>query len=517
MDPRICFKYLGAYVTQEDWLMGTLTVRETISFYAALRLSCDKHERETKVEEVLHLFGLDLIGDSRVGSAIMRGISGGEKKRTSIACEFVTDPGLIFLDEPTSGLDSYNAFRIVTKLKELTLSGCTVLTTIHQPGSKTYELFDNLMLLHRGSVVYFGAAREAVKYFDSLGFRCSSFYNPADFLIDIVLDPDSNLLLKSEEKSGQVQLRTNFSETYLLSASYKQNLTELEQVKKRATGSFMEDYRPGVFVQFLQLFWRNAVNVARDPRTTFAQLGQNIFISLLIGSLYFRIPLTQVGIGDRLGAIFFLITNIGFSGFGFLNLFLEERNILKRDRSSGLYGAFSYFIAKFLTELPPLILYTTVLGSIVYWMVGFNPLVDRFFIYLATVITEALLCSSLFVFIGAVSPNMQIAQILAPISLVLFMLFGGFFLNLSSIPVYWVWMKQISFFKYTYEILVKNELSGLEFQCTSPYNCIPNGDIQLDILGMKDVNIPINFAILLMQILLLRVVAFLVVLFFHKM
>eukprot|EP01126_Amoeba_proteus_P027056 TRINITY_DN2681_c0_g1_i7.p1 TRINITY_DN2681_c0_g1~~TRINITY_DN2681_c0_g1_i7.p1 ORF type:complete len:151 (+),score=32.69 TRINITY_DN2681_c0_g1_i7:433-885(+) len=150
-------------------------------------------------------------------------------------------------------------------------------------------------------------------------------------------------------------------------------------------------------------------------------------------------------------------------------------------------------------------------------MVGFNPLVDRFFIYLATVITEALLCSSLFVFIGAVSPNMQIAQILAPISLVLFMLFGGFFLNLSSIPVYWVWMKQISFFKYTYEILVKNELSGLEFQCTSPYNCIPNGDIQLDILGMKDVNIPINFAILLMQILLLRVVAFLVVLFFHKM
>lgn len=156
---------LQAYVTQEDVLLGTLTVKETISYSANLRLptSMTKDEVNSIVDGTLIEMGLQDCADRLIGNWHLRGISGGEKKRLSIALEILTRPRLLFLDEPTSGLDSASAFFVVQTLRNVARDGRTVISSIHQPSSEVFALFDDLYLLSGGETVYFGEAKMAVE------------------------------------------------------------------------------------------------------------------------------------------------------------------------------------------------------------------------------------------------------------------------------------------------------------------------------------------------------------------
>ena len=119
------------------------------------------------------------------GGPLFRGISGGEKKRVSIGQEMLINPSLLLLDEPTSGLDSTTAHRIVTTIKRLASGGRTVVTTIHQPSSRIYHMFDKVVLLSEGSPIYYGPASSAMEYFSSVGFSTTMTVNPADLLLDL--------------------------------------------------------------------------------------------------------------------------------------------------------------------------------------------------------------------------------------------------------------------------------------------------------------------------------------------
>lgn len=152
-------------MTQEDVMLGTLTVRETITYSAHLRLphTLSKEEVNDIVEATIMEMGLQECADRHVGNWHLRGISGGEKKRLSIALEILTRPRLLFLDEPTSGLDSASAFFVVQALRNIAHDQArTVISSIHQPSSEVFALFDDLFLLSGGQTVYFGPANKAV-------------------------------------------------------------------------------------------------------------------------------------------------------------------------------------------------------------------------------------------------------------------------------------------------------------------------------------------------------------------
>lgn len=153
-----------AYVTQEDVLLGTLTVRETITYSAHLRLpsSFTREEVKSIVEGTIMEMGLLDCADRSIGNWHLRGISGGEKKRVSIALEILTRPRILFLDEPTSGLDSASAFFVIQTLRSIARDGRTVVSSVHQPSSEVFALFDDLFLLSGGETVYFGEAKTAV-------------------------------------------------------------------------------------------------------------------------------------------------------------------------------------------------------------------------------------------------------------------------------------------------------------------------------------------------------------------
>ncbi|RKP27887.1 LOW QUALITY PROTEIN: hypothetical protein SYNPS1DRAFT_32331 [Syncephalis pseudoplumigaleata] len=198
------YRRVIGYVDQEDTLMPTLTVYETILYSALLRLpaAMSTDAKHARVMDAIHELGIHHIRNRRIGESGARGISGGEKRRVSIACELVTSPAILFLDEPTSGLDAYNAHNVVECLRTLARDyRRTIVFTIHQPRSDIYAMFDRLVLLADGWLVYSGNAHGARNHFAQAGHPCPLGYNVADFLVDITKSNESTLAVKQPQST----------------------------------------------------------------------------------------------------------------------------------------------------------------------------------------------------------------------------------------------------------------------------------------------------------------------------
>jgi len=179
-----------AFVAQDDSLQVTATPREAIRFSAKLRLSRDTpdHDLDKLTARMLTELGLDSCADTIVGGALIKGISGGERKRTSVGVELVTKPALVFLDEPTSGLDSFSAVQLCQVLKKVANSGASVLFTIHQPSSEIFQSFDHLILMNKGRVMYQGSVENVPSFFASCGHPAPPNFNPADWIMVRLLE-----------------------------------------------------------------------------------------------------------------------------------------------------------------------------------------------------------------------------------------------------------------------------------------------------------------------------------------
>lgn len=175
------------FVTQEDILYPHLTVTETLVFTSLLRLpnSFTQKEKIEHAKSMITLLGLTKCKDSIIGKPMLRGVSGGERKRVSIGQEMLINPSLLFLDEPTSGLDSTTAQKIVSTLWELASDGRTFVMTIHQPSSRMYHKFHTVLLLSEGIPLYYGKGSEAMEYFSGIGYEPAITTNPSDFLLDL--------------------------------------------------------------------------------------------------------------------------------------------------------------------------------------------------------------------------------------------------------------------------------------------------------------------------------------------
>lgn len=173
-----------AYVMQDDILFPTFTPREAFMFSANLRLKgLTRQEKTDKVEQVIEELGLGKCADTWIGGEFIKGVSGGERKRTSIGVELITNPSVIFLDEPTTGLDSETALNCISVLKHMAKEGRTIISTIHQPSSQIYSTFDELLLLVEGNIIFQGHPSQAILHFSNQGFTCPVNSNPSDFFM----------------------------------------------------------------------------------------------------------------------------------------------------------------------------------------------------------------------------------------------------------------------------------------------------------------------------------------------
>jgi ATP-binding cassette subfamily G (WHITE) protein 2 len=495
------FRRVSAYVQQEDIMHSYLTVRETITFNAKLRLSEEFTDDmiDAKVSNIMKLLGIDHIQNNKIGGEFNRGISGGEKKRCAIALELVTSPSLLFLDEPTTGLDTFTALHLITVLKNLAKTGTTIIMSIHQPRSSIYRLFDLVLVLNGyGEESYYGAADKAVAFLQSAGVRQDFPDNPADFLLDSVAVIRAAESLNAADfpflppPTQSQDIAAHFRSTML------DDINGQIDVLKR---SFADDsglppalqspyYRP-VSTQIYIVSLRAFINKVRDPIATVVAIIVAIFFAVLIGSIYFRLGKDYDDVQNRLGVLFFLTMNTAFSNLGSLAIFLQERNIYVREHNNGMYRPSAYYIGKLVQDVPIGVAVNLVFNLIAYYMVGLQPSFDKFILFFLMCTLVMLNSFGLCMWISNMSKNYQIANLTAPLILVLYLLPSGFLINLNSIPVVWRWIKYISFFRYGFQALVENEFTGLTFSCPAELKAINPANCSID--GMAKVSEMLGF------------------------
>lgn len=515
---------LTGYVTQEDILKGSLTVRETLQFYAELRLDPSEftdEQRVARVEKVMTDLEILHRADALVGSDEIRGLSGGEKKRVAIGVQLVTDPPVLYLDEPTSGLDAYNSLKVLRLLQVLCQNGKTVITTIHQPRSTIYKLFDKLLILNRGSSVYFGSASDALSYFSDLGYPVPLHINPADFFIDVLLSPDRTDFALDTAMPADIDFVASFSKSEQAAViasrvsqcnckdSFEVDLMLIQTIKPFATG---------VFKQYVELLGRNFKDLMRNPVEGIVGIVLACVMSLIFGSIFYQLGNSQSAIQGRIGVLFFVLVNGAFSLAQAVATYIIERHLTTRERAAGVYSAGPYFLAKASLEIPMHIIQPIIFGSIMYWMSGLNMSAVRYFTYIAIVILNSIVAGSVYSCIGAVAPNPVVGNILAPVVTVLFFLFAGYFISANAIPNWWIWVYYWSWFHYSFQALMVNEFQGEIFTCDGGVSatCTSTGDQVLINYGMSTVT-PWHWIMVLIGMAVgYRILAFLAVKYLQK-
>lgn len=288
---------LSGYVLQDNVLPGTPTVFEHIMFHAQLRIPLPsyltKKQRErrlkSKVRHICRQLGLERVLHNRIGDAYIRGLSGGERKRVSIACELLVDPGLLFLDEPTSGLDSTNATQVIDILSKTSLSGVTVIMSIHQPRPTFFTLIDKIMMLSSdGQVVFSGDSQMAERHFAPFGYEANNeSIDVFDYMLDLIIKlPEDNvreIVSSFEESESWMEDQKWIQETQ------KKAMDSDEQVSWSQVLSSKAKYHASHWTQIKVLSTRMGRNLYRHPLLLFVNFFSALFISLMLGAVYWDI------------------------------------------------------------------------------------------------------------------------------------------------------------------------------------------------------------------------------------
>uniref|UniRef100_A0A7S4NXY8 ABC transporter domain-containing protein n=1 Tax=Guillardia theta TaxID=55529 RepID=A0A7S4NXY8_GUITH len=329
---------LRAFVFQDDVVMGTMTAYEAISMSAKLRLPPDMplEEKMRRVDQMIEILHLERCKDNVIGyPGEKSGVSGGERKRISIAMELITNPSVLFLDEPTSGLDTHTAHSVCKTLKELAAAGRTVVATIHQPSSDIFHMFDNLLLLASGRILYQGPSRSCMDYFATRGSPCPQFTNPADHIFMKVLN-DQLASSELERKAKREQIEGLLSE-YAESSTFK-DMEARVKVPGSGVDKSSSSFSPSLLLQMSVLFGRAKNNAIRNRLILRAKIGQSLFMGLLVGLIYRDLQTNQRSIQDRTGALFFVSVNVTMSAMmTVITAFGVERVVFERERSIGMY------------------------------------------------------------------------------------------------------------------------------------------------------------------------------------
>ncbi|CAA6665430.1 unnamed protein product [Spirodela intermedia] len=407
--PRSGGEYKIAFLRQEDLFFSQLTVRETLSLAAELQLpdGLSAEARDEYVNKLLFRLGLINCADSIVGDTKVRGISGGEKKRLSLACELIASPSLIFADEPTTGLDAFQAEKVMETLQQLALDGHTVICSIHQPRGSIYSK----------SVVYMGPAKEEpLSYFAKFGYQCPDHVNPAEFLADLI-----SVDYTSAEAFSQIvpNVPCTIPITRREGSKTSVKFTKKPIVKRRG----------GWWKQFWLLLKRAWMQASRDGPTNKVRTRMSIASAMIFGSVFWRMGRTQTSIQDRMGLLqvrrifwpFVLLqSNTAMAALTkTVGVFPKEKAIVDRERAKGSYTLGPYLLSKLLAEIPVVL-----------------PMV----------------------------PTTEAAMALGPSLMTVFIVFGGYYVNAENTPLIFRWIPRVSLIRWAFQGLSINEFHGLEFE-----------------------------------------------------
>jgi ABC-type multidrug transport system ATPase subunit len=472
---------ISSYVMQDDLLFDILTPKETFMFVARLRKTATYSEHEENVQRLIEELKLKNCENIRIGNALVKGISCGERKRVSIGVEIMSNPSILFLDEPTSGLDSKTSFVVIDFLREFAEArNIPIIFTIHLPSSNIMSLINRVIMLNKGRLTYQGPTmRSTEKVFDylkELSPPMGKMANPADYFMHAL-----------EERNAHYDRNPEESKEDLIAVNYQKKREDptLAEIKNIFDAGRKSDLKTkqhesvGFYKQFSILSYRAWLNLIRTPATLSTKIFAAFFFTFLIISTFYNMGNDLTGTNNRMGFLFIYMVNT-FENIIFTAVlaFPSERGILLREYKSKLYGIIPYYLSKNVIETPLGLIMTFIQTAIIYYLVNLRGGATSFFVFQCIFVALSWFSQSLGLCYGASFSDISTALLITEFSLNPSFLFSGYLINQENMPVWLGWLRFISPFRYCLEATFRNQFEDNPENSFNPVQAL-NYDIGL--------------------------------------
>ena len=486
------------YNPEDDQHFPSLNVWQTLKF-SLLNKTRKRHQPEINIiiNALLKIFGITHTSKTLVGNEYVRGISGGERKRVSIAETLATKSTVVCWDNSTRGLDASTALDYANSLRIMTdVSNRTTFVTLYQAGEGIYELMDKVLVIDEGRMMYQGPANEAKRYFIDLGFHCPDRQTTADFLTSVT-DPTQRVYRDGFELSAP-KTPEDFERVYKQSEAYKKVLADINayekylrdtdcgdaqefkesvQEQKSRTVSKSSSFTVSLWRQVLACTEREFWLVWGDKPTLYTKIFIIIANGLIVGSLFYNQPDNTEGTFSRGGTIFFSILFLGWLQLTELMKAVSGRVVIARHKDYAFYRPSAVSLARVLADFPLVIGQAILFGTIMYFMTNLDVDVSKFFIYELFIYCSTICITALYRMFAALSPTIDDAVRFSGTALNLLIIYTGYVIakpELLQQKIWFGWLYYLNPVAYSFEGVLTSEFAGRVMEC-APSQLVPQG------------------------------------------
>ncbi|KAJ5843840.1 Brefeldin A resistance protein [Penicillium chrysogenum] len=481
------------YNPEDDLHYATLTVRDTLLFALKSRTpgkasripgESRKEYQQTFLSAIAKLFWIEHALGTRVGNELIRGISGGEKKRTSIAEAMVTKASTQCWDNSTKGLDASTALEYVQSLRSLTnTANVSTLVALYQASENLFDLFDKVILIDDGKCSFFGPSQDAKAYFEGLGFECPPRWTTPDFLTS-VSDPHARRV-KDGWDNRIPRNAAEFQAAYRKSDTYKRNLADIESFEGEIEGQRQEreaarrkakrkNFTISFYKQVMILTHRQFLVMFGDRESLIGKWSVITFQALITGSLFYNLPDTSNGVFTRGGVMFFILLFNALLAMAELTAAFESRPILMKHKSFSFYRPAAYALAQVVVDVPLVFIQVVLFDIVVYFMANLARTPSQFFINLLVIFILTMTMYSFFRALGALCSSLDVATRLTGVAIQALVVYTGYLIPPWKMHPWLKWLIWINPVQYAFEALMANEFYNLQIKCEPPY-VVPDG------------------------------------------
>ncbi|KAF1984195.1 ABC drug exporter AbcA [Aulographum hederae CBS 113979] len=487
------FRGEAIYTAEVDVHFPMMTVGDTLYFAARARApkfipgGVSKHEYAEHMRDVIMAtFGISHTLNTQVGNDFVRGVSGGERKRVSIAEAALSGSPLQCWDNSTRGLDSANAIEFCKTLRmSADLSGSTCAVAIYQAPQSAYDIFDKVLVLYEGRQIYFGPTTAGQKFFEDMGFECPARQTTADFLTSMT-SPIERVVKKgwedrvprtpdefaakwkgSETRARLLEQIDEFDRKYTIGGEYRDKFLQSRRVQQAKRSRPTSPYTLSYTQQIRLCLWRGFQRLKGDPTVTFTQIFGNSIMALVIGSVFYNLKQDTASFYQRGALLFFaMLMNAFGSALEILTLY-AQRPIVEKHTKYALYHPSTEAIASMLTDMPYKLGNAITFNLVLYFMTNLRREPGPFFFFLLTSFTLQMVMSMMFRTIASVSRTMS--QAMAPTGILILgiVIYTGFAIPVRYMLGWSRWINYINPVAYGFESLMVNEFHNREFTCSS--------------------------------------------------
>ncbi|XP_032514929.2 ATP-binding cassette sub-family G member 1-like isoform X2 [Danaus plexippus] len=489
-------------VPQHVTLIDTLTVKETMQFAASLKLSRASYQEQCNaIERILKQLGIHDVLNTRAGR-----LSGGERKRLTVACELLTDPSIMLLDEPTSGLDSVSSMSVARALKTVAQSGRTVACVIHQPSSQLFTSADDVILMANGRTLYAGAVTDVPELIRKSGFVCPLYYNLADYLLEIASGehPGNLTNLETSTKTYALEIKRN-AEKDTQERSEKDNSTEAEALLHRKVQPD-NHYEAGFVQQLRSLLWRGYLGALRDIHLTQIRILTHFVVALLLGALYQGAGAEASRMISNTGCLFFFLLFLYFSNaMPTIHTFPVESTVVLQEHLNKWYSLSTYCITKVIVDLPIQLLCATIF-VLPAWYLTSQPLEPYRLILAWSICTLLTILAQTFGLVVGAACGVKLGLFVIPAANIPMLMFSEFFIPYHEMPSYLQPFALMSYFRYSFDAFMQTAygFGRKNLPCNKIFCLFKQPDKYLDYLGLQQ-NFSNDVIALVIWIVLLKI------------